>query len=763
MGIPGLMTYIAQHSDIYLRNYILHDTYLVIDGNSVASQLYSREAKGNCCFGGDYDKYAYCVSNFFDDLLKCKVTPLVIIDGGSEDKKLSTIYKRTKDRIHTASNLTPSRQARTQLFPLLLKEVFKNAAQQKGIKCAQSLFEADDDIASVARILNCPVLSFDSDFYIFDVMYIPFNTLDYGISKNQHGNGYIKNCKVYTIDYFLQRFPGMDKTVMPLAATLLGNDYISRSTFKDFFSTLKLSKTSKRRYNELQRRIEATFRWLQYQTLDTGIARVLSKLDSKKRQQVLEVMEMIINGYLIANPRMLTPLGFSSDYINRLMQKVSNVPYKFQQDINNLVKVKDEPKADDESDLSCNEDCNSPEDELDIVKPENESNLYKMAPPWFIEEFNAANFPSYFIDMLTRHLYVCPVQIEDFSHPTCINISLKIIRVIFKLLSSGTSDSNVLEYVARGKLANISKYTLHCEDHIFFCKFPALSRLRELPLIIRKEILDKTLGVTEEQMSMFPPTWKLYIATVKYWIDEAEAQFCTNCHLYSLLFVMLYHVIDRKAGFHRSQSYFERKYGEHINMLRQSRNNVMLYPPAYNVSIPNALNLVNQEDCLLAIPFFLSNFIMDQGLLQNPKKFHISTVHAFSLFQNCLRHSTHLNALLGYPYPHVNIAEFFNGTLLYNLYRNFKSRHDIDSYISIVLRNSPTLLQVFISILTPVRAMFDKAFENKVNAGKRKRNRNRQGSNLHTPDDDTEEDISNDVPYSDRNNRYAALNCNFNY
>ncbi|XP_031783661.1 protein asteroid [Nasonia vitripennis] len=761
MGILGLMTYITRHSDIYLQNYSLHDTFLVIDGNSVASQLYSREAKGNCCFGGDYDKYAWCVSNFFDELLKCNITPLIIIDGGSEDKKLSTIYKRTKDRVRTACGMTPQKQARTQLFPLLLKEVFKNTVKQKGIKCAQSLFEADDDIASVAKILNCPVLSFDSDFYIFDVMYIPFNTLDFGVVKNPNGNGFMKNCKVYKIDNFLSRFPGMDKTVMPLAATLLGNDYINRSTFKDFFSTLRLSKTSKRRYNEQQRRIEATFRWLQKQSLDSAIAIVLSKLDQKKRKQILEIMEMVINGYLIASPRMLYPLGFSNDYINHLMRGMPNKPYKFQQDINNL-KIKEEPKADDESDLSCSED-DSPSEELEIVKPENESHLYSLAPKWFIEEFNAAHFPSYFIDMLTRQLYVCPVQVEDFSHPTCINISLKILRVIFKLLSAGTTNSNVLEYVARSNVTNITTYKLQCEDHIFFCKFPSLSQLRALPLIIRKQILDNTLGISDNLLNEFPPEWRLYIATAKYWINEADAPFRTNCHLYALLFVMLYHVIDRKAGFHRSQSYFERKYGQHLKMLYQHRNNTMLYSPAPNMPIFEALNRVDPDDCLLAIPFFLSNFIMDERLLMNPKKFHISSVHGFSLFQNALRHSTHLNALLGFPYQQTNVAELFNGTLIYNLYNNLKSRHDIDVYISTVLRNSPSLLQLFVSIMATIRSIFTEALETKINTGRRKKNRNRRKNDLHSDDNvlEDDDDFQNDVPYYDVNNRYAALNTHF--
>lgn len=765
MGIPGLMTYISQHSDVYLQKFNLHDTFLVIDGNSLASQLYAHEAKGNCCFGGDYDKYAYSVSHFFDDLLKCNITPLILIDGGSEDKKLNTVCKRTKDRIHTAYNSSPYKQSRTQLFPLFLKEVFKDVIQQKNIKCAQSLFEADDDIASVAKILNCPLLSFDSDFYIFDAIYIPYNTLDYGVTKKPCGNGYMKTCKVYKIDYFLQRFPGMDKSVMPLAATLLGNDYISRSTFKDFFATLKLTKTSKRRYNEQQRRIEAIFRWLQKQTLDSGIAKVLSKLDSSKREKVLEVMEMVINGYLYASPRMMVPLGFSMECINSLMQKFSNNPYKFQQDIHNL-NVVDSPKADDESDLSCNEDSNSPSDGLDIVKPENESNFCKIVPEWFVRDFHAAKFPSYFIDILTRQLYVCPVQVEDFSRPTSINISLKIIRVIFKLLTTGTVNIDTLEYIARGKLTSIVTYKLKCDDHILNCKFPSLFNLHSLPQLIKKQMIDETLGVPDELTKNFPPNWRLYIGAMKFWIDEADGPFRTNCHLYALLFTMLYHTIDQKIGFHRSQSYFDKHLSEKVQILQQNRNSTMIYPPDQYMSVEDALNRINDDDCMLACPFFLSNFVMDQALMRNPKKYHVSTVHAFSLFQNGLRHIVHLNALLGYPYQSPYISELYNGTLVYNLYNNFKCRHDIDNYISTILRNSPTLLQLFVSMITPFKDILSATFQNKANTGKRKKNRNRQRRNPNSQNDDSDDDeddnaIQDSVPYFDVNNRYSALNSRY--
>ncbi|XP_043265928.1 protein asteroid-like, partial [Colletes gigas] len=200
--------------------------------------------KCNCVFGGDYDKYAQRVSDFFDDLLKCNVVPLVLIDGGCEDKKLQTVISRTK-------------------------EVFKDVTRKKNVRHVQCLFEADNAIATVARVLNCPVSSYDSDFYVFGTLYIPFDTLDNYTVKSSTGNGYTKRCKIYKVEHLLNSSRGLSQSTLPLAAILLGNDYVKRGTFRNFFRYLKLRRIRRKRYSNRQYCIEATLQWLsRFYTLD---------------------------------------------------------------------------------------------------------------------------------------------------------------------------------------------------------------------------------------------------------------------------------------------------------------------------------------------------------------------------------------------------------------------------------------------------------------------------------------------------------------
>ncbi|KPJ11832.1 Protein asteroid [Papilio machaon] len=105
-------------------------------------------------------------------------------------------------------------------------------------------FEADDEIAAMARYLNCPVLSYDSDFFIYNVQYIPFNTLEIKPKQVILNNDkvLVMECKIYKVEYLVANFGGLKEELLPLLATLLGNDFVEKRVFNRFFSQLKLQK-----------------------------------------------------------------------------------------------------------------------------------------------------------------------------------------------------------------------------------------------------------------------------------------------------------------------------------------------------------------------------------------------------------------------------------------------------------------------------------------------------------------------------------------
>lgn len=304
MGVRGLTTFIAKNQENYFKKHKLRDSYVVIDAHSLCAQLYKFYAKSNDCFGGDYDKYGRVIETFFSLLKQCNVTPIVIFDGGYEKRKLRTVFHRLKAKIKAVKSVNPV--TNETVFPLFVREVLKDTVLKLNILTARCEFEADFEIACIARQLNCPVISYDSDFYIFDVLYIPFPTMDFHVTKiKDGGTPYYIACKIYKIDNFLKQFGGLDKSRIPLMATLLGNDYITKGRFKTFYAHLRLSKKKVGEKGDLQRQITAVIKWLQEETYESAVRKVLGRLKKKPRSHVARQIKKVTQGYICTESEIL--------------------------------------------------------------------------------------------------------------------------------------------------------------------------------------------------------------------------------------------------------------------------------------------------------------------------------------------------------------------------------------------------------------------------------------------------------------------------
>lgn len=83
------------------------------------------------------------------------------------DKKFATLRQRLQSKIKEADSICHGRNG--SVLPILVRKVFIQVLNQRGIPLVQCPAEADWEIACLARQWNCPVLTNDSDFYIFDL------------------------------------------------------------------------------------------------------------------------------------------------------------------------------------------------------------------------------------------------------------------------------------------------------------------------------------------------------------------------------------------------------------------------------------------------------------------------------------------------------------------------------------------------------------------------------------------------------------------
>lgn len=285
-------------------------------------------------------------------LKKCNVTPYVLLDGGYELKKLKTVRERLRSRIGVIKYIVPLENYLA--LPLMMREVFTSALKQCNIPVYRCLFEADNEIAMLARKLNCPVLSYDSDFYIFDGQYIPYVTITPKVYKKttskktieveimqKKQKGQKKNpkrkakkvtieleedqtseieettynyldCCIYTIENLTEG--SLDNDMLPLFAIMLGNDFISRRWFSKFFRNVSKRKVKKgKSLSPQQKRIHTLLAWLQHETLYSAIKKILECVKQNQRPKLWYQIRTAMNGYRIEKSKSFEYFGFTDD------------------------------------------------------------------------------------------------------------------------------------------------------------------------------------------------------------------------------------------------------------------------------------------------------------------------------------------------------------------------------------------------------------------------------------------------------------------
>ncbi|XP_038144568.1 protein asteroid homolog 1 [Cyprinodon tularosa] len=224
MGVQGLTTYVESNRN-FLQDVRFRDSRLVIDGCSLFFRLYFNHQLDQQ-HGGDYDEFACLLNQFLSALQACNIQPYVVLDGGMDpsDKKFATLRQRLQSKIKEADSISHGR--RGSVLPILVGKVFIQVLTQRGIPLIQCPAEADWEIACLARQWNCPVLTNDSDFYIFDLPagYLPLHFFQWTNLNGKASQRYIP-CRCYTTNNLCRWFGGLNRELLPLCAVLTGNDY----------------------------------------------------------------------------------------------------------------------------------------------------------------------------------------------------------------------------------------------------------------------------------------------------------------------------------------------------------------------------------------------------------------------------------------------------------------------------------------------------------------------------------------------------------
>ncbi|CAG4972902.1 unnamed protein product [Colias eurytheme] len=711
MGVRGLTTYINYNSNSFLHDHNLHDTNLVIDGHSLCAQIY-RSTNSFSAFGGDYDRIASYVKAFFKSLKKCNVTSYVIFDGSYETRKLRTAYSRLRSKLKGASRLDPVTQGSIQIFPLLLRDVFKEVLDEMNVLYTVCEFEADGEISALARCLDCPVLSYDSDFFIYNVQYIPFNTIDIKPIAKEKGDkkNYALECKIYKVEFLTKHFGGLDKELLPLLATLLGNDYVKKKVFRKFFSQMKMPK-GKKRHNDQQRCIHGLFLWLQSETLDSAIAKIIGRLKKYEKKKVLNLINESINGYYKKECRSLK--FFNLSYDNKAENE--NVRVKEIEDLEDFSTENERNSTSDSSDSE--DDSNDDDDESNDDDEVVEENDHQM-PMWFADIIRLKRVPHCFINLYTHHLHFCSPQAENYTEDDAHLCILPILRYAFDILTDFAFENFM--YVSRDRDCNYKRMVIGNEMSITRPLDIPLSELTKEQLhgYFYKFFNEKLPNLDFDVIQLLPYNFQLFALSIIWWISNCEVHIG---QVHSLILCYTYlEAIDEKLGNARGHFHFNNKFSKKLLELKKKPIN-----NAEDIEMLNK-NKVQYDDCILAASVLLKYFDLDDSIRKKPKSYDSNRIHAFAQFQCCLQKINSLNILCGCPFESTLYSKCYNGIFVYNVSMRLENETDPISFIHSHLNGAVSVVSFYKSLFSILNRLFtsmELTFKQFIQGTKKRRRR----------------------------------------
>ena len=646
MGVGGLTTFVDDNNHL-LKDHRLHDTRVIIDGNNLYHFLYFYH--GICSrFGGDLDDFADSVTTYFNTLRTCNIQPYVVFDGAytMDGRKLKTVMKRAKEKIPASAAICKGR--RRGLIPALAYDAFKNTISRLGVEHVTCTFEADDQIAALANAWSCPVMSNDSDFFIFDLKggfivfdYVNLQVLSGEKVSEDSGDGATEKYKyilvqIYFTTNLTDAFPSLDKSMLPLFACLYGNDVVQRDYFEGFYSKVKFPSLS-------------------------NLAPVWSS-PGRKHDKILKLL-LWLDDYSSSQVAMETVLRFISADSQVDMRKVREL-------LTNSI-----------ASYSITEGYLETYFETGQMKwlSETEPGKCELGPSWFLTAVCKGQIHSFVLNMylLQRALLRC--QIEDVKSPSTYQCAFQLRKILYSIVC-GKDYASVIEYDRHGidyghRSVDLITTLPSGRDVLHLDEIPQLSHSDRFNFLLDAFGIDDHNSVkgVDDQIA-------LLILAIIYWVKNASPA-VDELHLCSLLMCIVKIAIDLEL---KQNSKTDKHDGVH-------------FLHKFLDGCPTDVLLIAQDN--------LQKFTKEPG---PSNLFYIKNVHANAQFQVVLLAALELNSVLQDVIPPPCPAHILCCTFIYNLCRELHKRRNPKLYLAQLLNESPQLVSVVDQLTETLSRLFPK-------------------------------------------------------
>ncbi|XP_078143536.1 single-strand DNA endonuclease ASTE1-like [Centroberyx gerrardi] len=462
MGVQGLCSLIEANSQIY-QDVRFRDSQLVIDGFNLCYWLYFRSGLDQN-HGGEYAAFEDLIGKFVKALKDCRIEPYVVVDGGTDitDKKLETLRSSAEDRFRRAH--AAALGGRESILPPLAKQVFKQTLARLEVPVAQCFAEADREIAALASEWECPVLSNDSDFYIFDLPagLLPITHFQWeaGGRNGSWRESFIR-CKSYTTSSFCTLF-NIQPHVLPVFAALAGNDYVKLQELTSCWAR------SAPAGGGSAGRLKVLLCWLRgFQRPQEAVEAALRLMGDLSRQREAEVLQGLSLG---TEEYQLPP-----SYLRRFFTDGTAPP----------------------------------------LLPE----AVGLVPDWARLPLTQGRLTRHMLDVLLLKRVSLGVMVDHSSLPSAYLTSRPLRQVMYGLLLGGGRKLRVEETDREGLLLGSCMVRPALRGVAQQLKLDSLDKAAHS---LRLQVLLEALGVKPARLSGLPPHLRLPVAVTCYWMREAS-------------------------------------------------------------------------------------------------------------------------------------------------------------------------------------------------------------------------------------------------
>ena len=660
MGIKGLTTFLDANTQL-LTDFKFRNMKVVIDGNNLfhfLNTLYGVDDN----YGGDYDHFASATFSFFGTLDQCNVTPIVLFDGPyiPSERKIGTSVKRAKERISLAYQLTLGLRGRAT--PIFCLDVFVSCLDAMSIKHVTCDGEADNEIAALANLYQCPVMTNDSDFFIFDieggVILLDYLNLrirhdqDVSSSATEKNTSYIK-VQIYYHRTLIDTFK-LNADLVALFGTMLGNDKVETKMFEPFFSSEHLPNPGSKR-----NRILRLLLWLgEMETLENALKKILGHYKQRMHQEFQNVIMESVDSY--------RSIGVSHVHV--------------------------------------------PDDVFtNCVKKEFVSFVGYPPPEWFLTEMHRGRMSTLSANTFTSRKVILLAQPEDFSQKSAHDCAKLLRRVTYGILlqhdikfhdfhiatnvpcsdnctSVVTRKNIVVEEIDRDRRSQ--KRTLI--EPVFTLNekvIPSLIKINDLTDSEKIAYLCLTFGIKPDNpiLSSCPKDLHLYLFSVSYWVSHAEPKL-DLLHLTAVVLCLLkLCAVDHLASENQAEC-MEIPEENDANIVYDDSELVHKMVSAGTLHDFIKMNCSSAK--IVSAKGFLDKFKQPKMKAKSKNAavlFDVSVLHAFAQLQCVMQAAQALNDVLGSPLVRIPVADVFCGTFLFHCYRELRYRKTPDSYVLIMV------------------------------------------------------------------------------